>query len=109
MGLSVKVPITLKEVVKAQSNNNVVVSQLLNANLLMVCYTNLRPKTKKWEQLSSMLTQQQDPSKKASLPQAIRYFDFTEYLDSDVLKNDDYKILSKWKRGEEKIDIKIWH
>lgn len=56
-----------------------------------------------------MLTQQQDPSKKASLPQAIRYSDFTEYLDSDVLKNDDYKILSKWKRGEEKIDIKIWH
>lgn len=43
MGLSVKVPIALKEVVKAQSNNNVVVSQLLNANLQMVCYTNLRP------------------------------------------------------------------
>lgn len=43
MCLSVKAPITLKEIVTALSNNLVVVSQLLNANLLMACYTNLSP------------------------------------------------------------------
>lgn len=43
MCLNVKVPITLKEMVTALSDNLLVVSQLLNANLLMVCYANLSP------------------------------------------------------------------